>query len=154
MSVVYYWKTSEGLTYLFTLLGLCGLVQVVLSFLAANVLHIASPIVLILVPLGVVLVQVGSSAALAETISSSRTSQRRQTQTPTTNPKLQFLRAFAILFVAAAIVLAVWGLVYILWFTVTPITQPSYLVKYILANTSGALLALFLTILVEWLFKR
>lgn len=154
MSVVYYWKTSEGLTYLFILLGLCGLVQVLLSYSAANILHIASPIVLILVPLGVVLGQVGSSVALAETISSFRSPQRRKTQTPTASPKLQFLGGFANLFVAAALVLAVWGLVYALWFFATPITQPSYLVKYILANTSGAITALGLVILVEWLFKR
>ncbi len=154
MSVVYYWKTSEGFAYLFVILGLFGLVQVVMSYLAVNALHIASPIVLTLVPLGVILAQVAGSVVLAETISSLRTPKRRQTQAPTESPSFQFLRGFATLFVAAVLVLAVWGLVYLLWFFATPITQPSYLVKYILANTSGALLAIFLVILVEWLFKR
>ena len=153
MSVVYYWKTSEGLTYLFVLLGLCGLVQVVLSFLAANVLHIASPIILILVPIGVVLAQVASTVILAETISS-RTPRSGQTQTPSVTPRFQFLSGFATLFAAAAIVLAVWGLIYLVWFIATPITQPAYMVKYILANTTGAILALFLVIVIEWLFKR
>jgi hypothetical protein len=154
MSVVYYWKTSEGLTYLFTILGLCALIQLVLSYMAAHVLYIASPIVLTLVPLGVVLVQVCGSVLLAETISSFRTPQRRQTQAPISSPGLQFLRGFAIVFVAAALVLAIWGLVYILWFFATPITQPPYLVKYILANTSGAIGALIIAIIAEALFKR
>ena len=153
MSIVYYWKTSEGLTYLFVLLGLCGLVQVVLSFLAANALYIASPIVLTLVPLGVVLAQVASTVVLAETIAY-RSPRSRQTQTPPKSPRFQFLSGFAILFIAAAVVLAVWGLIYILWFIATPITQPASLVKYILANTTGAILALFLVIVIEWLFKR
>jgi hypothetical protein len=153
MSVVYYWKTSEGLTYIFALLGLCGLVQVVLSFLAAHSLHIASPIVLTLVPLGVVLAQVASTVVLAETISS-RTPGRRQAPTPVKTPRLQFLRGFATFFIAAAVVLAVWGLIYLLWFILTPITQPAYLVKYILANTTGAILSLSLVIVIEWFFKR
>ncbi|MFX1474013.1 MAG: hypothetical protein ACFFCO_00870 [Promethearchaeota archaeon] len=154
MSVTYYWKTSEGLTYIFTILGLCGLVQLVLSYMAASILYIASPIVLTLVPLGVVLVQVCASVLLAETISSFRTSRRRQTQASTPGPGLQFLRGFATIFVAAALVLGIWGLVYTLWFFATPITQPPYLIKYILGNTSGAIIALTLVIVVEWLFKR
>ena len=154
MSTVYYWRTSEGLTYLFILLGFCGLVQVVLSYWAANTLYIASPILLTLVPLGVVLAQVGSSVVLAETIATFRTTRRRQPQPSITNPRFQFLSGFATLFVAAAIVLAVWGGVYLFWFFATPFNQPAYMVKYVLANTSGAVIALVLVILVEWLFKR
>lgn len=152
MSVAYYWRTPDDAALLLLLLGFLGTIQIFLSYAAAYTLNIASPLVLAFVPLGVVLVQTTGSALLANTLHSHLISQRPHPQKAPTRPLRQYLLRFAILLLAAGFVLAVWGIVYVLTI-VSPLVQVN-LVKYIVGNTSGAIISLIFIQLVGFVFRR
>jgi hypothetical protein len=152
MSVAYYWRTYDDAALLVLLLGFLGIIQIFLSFSAAFTLYIVSPLVLAFVPLGVVLVQATGSALLANTLHLMLISQRRHPHTTPSKPVRQYLLRFAILLLAAGLVLIVWGAVYILTI-ITPLVQVN-LVKYIVGNTSGAIISLIFVQLVSYFFNR
>ena len=155
MSSPYYWKTPEDAAFIMLLLGFLGIIQIFLSYAATTYpLYIASPVVLTLVPLGVVLAQTAGAAILASTLLPLIISIGRQPKSRSARPIRQYFLRFAIFLLAASIILGIWGLVYALWFLTTPFNQPAYLVKYILANTSGAIIPLIFSFIMNWLFKR
>jgi hypothetical protein len=150
----YYWKTPEDAAFLLLLLALLGLIQTGLSNAAAYTLYIASPIVLTLVPLGVVLAQAAAAAVLAGTLAPSLLPSQRP-GVPAPSPSTRgYLRRFILVLLSAGVVLIIWGAVYALTFIATPFNQPSLLVKYILANAGGALGALAFSVVAGWLLKR
>ncbi|MFX1563531.1 MAG: hypothetical protein ACFFDP_09515 [Promethearchaeota archaeon] len=152
MSVAYYWRTVDDAALLILLLGFLGTIQIFLSYSAAYTLYIASPLILAFVPLGVVLVQATGSALLADTLHPLLLSQHRHPHTTPTQPLRQYFLRFAILLLAAGIILAVWGLVFFL--TLASPLVPVNLVKYIVGNTSGAIISLIFVQLVIFFFKR
>jgi len=154
MSTIYHWKTPEDAAFLFLILGIFGLVQIPLSYAAAYVLSIASPIVLTLVPLGVVLVQATGTALLAEAIASRRLQLPRHPSPARPTPLRQYLNRLAVFLASALIILSIWALIYTIWFTLIPPNQPAHLVKYILAQNTGALTSLLTAVILEWLLKR
>jgi len=154
MSTAYYWKTSEDAAFLMLLLALLGLIQTGLSYFAAYTLDIASPIVLTLVPLGVVLAQATGAVVLAGAIAPSLIQVQRTGAPAPGRPSRRYLRRFTVFLLSAGVVLGIWAGVYALAFIATPFNLPPYLVKYILANAGGAICALAVTVLVDWLLKR
>lgn len=154
MSVAYYWKTLEDAAFLMLLLALLGLIQAGLSYAAVYTLYIASPIVLTLVPLGVVLAQAAGAAVLAGAIAPWLVPAQRPGVSAPGRSTRRYLRRFTILLVSAGVVLGIWGGVYALAFVATPFNLPPYLVKYILANGGGAISALAFSVLVDWVLKR
>jgi hypothetical protein len=154
MSTAYYWKTPEDAAFLMLLLALLGLIQIGLSYFAAYTLYIASPIVLTLVPLGVVLAQATGAVVLAGAIAPWLIPPQRAGVPALGRPTRRYLRRFAIFLLSAVVVLAIWAGVYALAFIATPFNLPPYLVKYILANAGGAITALAFTGLMDWLLKR
>jgi len=154
MSNAYYWKTPEDAAFLILLLALLGLIQTALSYSAAYTLYIASPIVLTLVPLGVVLAQATGAVVLAGAIAPWLIPSQRAGVPASGRPPRRYQHRFAIFLLSAGVVLGIWGGVYALAFIATPFNLPSYLVKYILANAGGAITALAFTVLMDWLLKR
>jgi len=154
MSNAYYWKAPEDAAFLMLLLALLGLIQTGLSYSAAYTLYIASPIVLTLVPLGVVLAQATGAVVLAGAIAPWLTPQQRAGVPASGRPTRRYLRRFTIFLLSAVVVLSIWAGVYALAFIATPFNLPPYLVKYILANAGGAITALAFTVLMDWLLKR
>jgi hypothetical protein len=154
MSVAYYWKTPEDAALLLLLLALLGLIQTGFSYVVANTLYIASLIVLTLVPLGVVLAQAAAAAVLAGAIAPWLMPTQRPGVSAPSRPVRTYLRRFTIFLLSAGVVLIIWGGVYAFAFVATPFNQPAYLVKYILANAGGALVALAFSVVANWLLKR
>jgi hypothetical protein len=153
-AAAYYWKTPEDAGILLLLLALLGLVQVGLSNAAVNTLLIASPIVLTLVPLGVVLAQAAGATVLAGALAPWLIPSGRPGVSAPSGARRRSSRHFMIALLSTGIILGIWGGVYALAFVSTPSNLPAYLVKYILANAGGAISALALSVLMEWLLKR
>lgn len=154
MSQVYYWRTLDHGAFLLIVLGLLGAVQIFLSFLGAFSYSIISPVLLAFVPLGVILVQAAATAILAEFLGSRVFPQRQPRGVPAPTPTRQYVRQFAIVLLAMLLVLGIWAGFYALIFIYSPWTPLAYFLGYTIANTAGALIALTLVVLIEWLLGR
>ncbi len=152
MPPTYYWKTPEDAAFLFLILGCLGIIQIYLSYLAAYTLFIPSPLVLAFVPLGVVLAQATSAAVLANVLARWFLPQRRQRQSRAPRPIREYLRRFMVLLLAMFIVLAIWGGFYGFYLYLTHTALVANLVRYIIGNTAGAILALVFATIFDWLF--
>lgn len=153
MAQSYYWRTFEDAALLLLLLGILGVIQIVLSYVAYLTLRIASPLLLAFVPLGIVLAQ-ATAAALLANILAPVLLQPPQPHRPSPHPLRTYLLRFLVLLCAALIVLGIWDGFYGLYFITTPYNQPSYVVKYTVANTAGALIALIFSAFLDWLLTR
>lgn len=154
MSQAYYWRTREDAALLVIALGLFGVVQIILSYVMAMVYFIISPIVLSFVPLGVILAQGATVAVLANFLAVRVFPRREQRGVPQPTPTRQYTRLFALSLLAVAIVLGIWGGIFaLIWFS-SAWTQIAYLIGYLIANTAGAITALSLVTLIDWLFNR
>ncbi|MFW9985252.1 MAG: hypothetical protein ACFFDJ_01660 [Candidatus Odinarchaeota archaeon] len=154
MSQVYYWNTPEHGALLLLVLGFLGAIQIFLSFTGTFVYLIVSPIVLTLVPLGVVLAQGAATAVLANLFEVRVFPHQPQRGVAPLSPIRIYLRGFALVLLAMVFVLGIWGGFYVLIFFFSPWTQIAYVVAYIIANTAGAIIALTLVTLFDWLFRR
>ncbi|MFX1540468.1 MAG: hypothetical protein ACFFBX_06830 [Promethearchaeota archaeon] len=154
MSQVYYWNTPEHGALLLLVLGFLGAIQIFLSFTGTFVYLIVSPIVLTLVPLGVVLAQGAATAVLANLFAVRVFPHQPQRGVAPLSPIRIYLRGFALVLLAMVFVLGIWGGFYVLIFFFSPWTQIAYVVAYIIANTAGAIIALTLVTLFDWLFRR
>ncbi len=154
MSQAYYWRTREDAALLVIALGLFGIVQTILSYVMAMVYWIISPIVLSFVPFGVILAQGATVAVLANLLAVRVFPRRVQRGVPQPAPTRQYSRRFTISLLAVAIVLGIWGGIFVLIWFFSAWTQISYFVGYLIANTAGALTALSLVALFDWLFLR
>jgi hypothetical protein len=154
MSQAYYWRTREDAALLVIALGLFGVVQIILSYVMAMVYWIISPVVLSLVPFGVILAQGATVAVLANFLAVRVFPRRVQRGVPQPTPVRQYSRRFAISLLAIALVLGIWGGIFALIWFFSAWTQIAYLVGYLIANTAGALTALSLVALIDWLFLR
>ncbi len=154
MSQVYYWNTPEHGALLLIILGLFGAIQIFLSFAGVFIYLIVSPIVLTLVPLGVVLAQGAATAVLANLFAVRVFPyQPQRGSTPLSSLRV-YLRGFALILLAMVIILGIWGGFYVLIFFFSPWTQIAYVVAYIIGNTASAIIALTLVTLLDWLFRR
>jgi hypothetical protein len=154
MSQIYYWNTPEHGALLLIILGLFGAIQIFLSFAGAFIYWIISPIVLTLVPLGVVLAQGTATAVLANLLAVRVFPYRPKRGLSPLSPLRIYLRGFAIILLATGLILGIWGGFYALIFFYSPWTQIAYMVGYIIANTASAIIALTLVTLLDWLFRR
>ena len=153
MSQAYFWNTIEDGAFLLIVLGLFGALQIFLSYMGAFVYLITSVIVLAMVPLGVVLAQVTATAVLANLLALRVLPYRQRRGVPEPSPLRKYLRRFAIFLFAFLMILGIWGGFYVLIFFYAPWTQLAYLAGYIVANTAGALIALILVVLFDWIFR-
>jgi hypothetical protein len=153
MSQAYYWKNLNDGALLLIALAIFGAVQIYLSYIAAFIYLIASPLVLTLVPLGVVLVLSAATALLAELLGSRFFPYHAPRESQAASPTRLYLRRFAIVLLATLIVLGIWAGCYYLIFTYVPFTQIAYIVGYIIANVAAALIALILVVLVDYLLS-
>ena len=154
MSQAYYWRTREDAALLVIALGLFGVVQIILSYVMAMVYLIISPVVLSIVPFGVILAQGGTVAVLANLLAVRVFPYRVQRGVPQPTPVRQYSRRFAISLLAVAIVMGIWGGIFALIWYFSAWTQIAYLIGYLIGNTAGALTALSLVTLFDWLFLR
>lgn len=154
MSQTYFWQKLEDGAMLLIAMGLFGIIQIYLSYVGAFTYLIISPLVLAFVPLGVVLAQATATAVFAELLGTRFFPYRPQRGVPEPSASQQYLRRFGIFLLAFLIVLAIWVGFYYLIFFYSPWTQLAYLVGYIVGNTAGALIALTLGALLDWLFLR
>lgn len=154
MSQAYYWRTREDAALLVIALGLFGVVQIILSYVMAMSYLIISPLVLSFAPFGVILAQGATVAVLANLLAIRVFPHRVQRGVPQPTPARQYLRRFAISILSVAIVLGIWGGIFALIWFFSAWTQIAYLVGYLIANTAGAITALSLVALFDWLFLR
>ena len=153
MSQAYFWNTIEDGAFLLIVIGIFGALQIFLSYAGAFVYLITSVIVLAIVPLGVVLAQATATAVLANLLALRVFPYRQRRGVPEPSPLRKYLRRFAIFLLAFLVILAIWGSFYVLIFFYAPWTQIAYLTGYVVANTAGALIALILVVLFDWLFR-
>ncbi|MFX0169982.1 MAG: hypothetical protein ACFE89_11585 [Candidatus Hodarchaeota archaeon] len=153
MSQAYFWNTVEDGAFLLIVFGLFGALQIFLSYTGAYIYFIVSPILLAMVPLGVVLAQATATAVLANFFAVRIFPYRPRRGVPEPSPLRQYLRRFGIFLLAFLVILIIWAGFYVLIFFYSPWAQLAYLVGYIIANTAGALIALSLAVLFDWLFR-
>ena len=152
MSQAFYWKKLDDGALLLIAIAIFGAVQIYLSYLAAFVFLVLSPLILTLVPLGVVLTQATATAILAELLGSRFFPYRAPRGAPVASSTRLYLRRFAIALLATLIVLGIWAGIYYVIFNFSNFTQIAYIVGYIVANVAAALIPLILIVVVDFLF--
>ncbi|MHA2427457.1 MAG: hypothetical protein ACXADB_05495 [Candidatus Hermodarchaeia archaeon] len=153
MSQAFFWKKLDDGALLLIAIAIFGAVQIYLSYIAAFVYLVLSALVLTLVPLGVVLTQAAATAILAELLGSRFFPYHTPRGSPAASSTRLYLRRFAIALLATLIVLGIWVGIYYLIFNFSYFTQIAYIVGYIIANVTGALLPLTLIVVVDFLFS-